>query len=134
MIFYSKSSMKEFGSKKSSKFKTNKYSEDFESKNIKIQMRIQNDFGFFLKKLTWLLLLASPSLHLRSNIRPAWCPLYPTPLPTMFSISLLEVFQSLELFPKMRYANTYLCTYIYPRILVGSHDDFALFTENSKSV
>ena len=24
----------------------------FVSKNIKIQMRIQNDFGFFLKKLT----------------------------------------------------------------------------------
>ena len=69
-------------------------------------MRIQNDFGFFLKKLTWLLLLASPSLHLRSNIRPGWCPPYPTLLPTMFLISPLEVFQSLELFPKTRYANT----------------------------
>ena len=80
----------------------------FESKYIKIQMRIQNDFGFFLKKLTWLLLLASPSLHLRSNIRPGWCPPYPTPLPTMFSISPLEVFQSPELFPKTRYANTYV--------------------------
>ena len=127
---------------------------DFESKKIKIQIRIQNDFGFFSKEIDVIIApgftFPAPPVKHPARLVPAVSytaaynvldfPVGSVPitrvipqdevcqyylinysleaifdcfwskftvlLPTTFPISPLEVFQSPELFPNTRYANT----------------------------